>query len=920
VIPESQAGRPGRAGYNKEMLSREIRGSFLEYFRQKGHTIVPSSSLVPHDDPTLLFTNAGMNQFKDAFLGKEKRPYTRATTSQKCMRVSGKHNDLDNVGPSLRHHTFFEMLGNFSFGDYFKSGAIPFAWELLTSVWHLPPDRLYPTIFKGESGIPRDDEAHGIWSKLVPASRITELGLAENFWQMGDTGPCGRCSEIHFHRGNDYPCDEERAGRTCRGLDCSCDRYVEIWNNVFMEFDRQTDGTLKPLPAPSIDTGMGLERITAVIQGKLSNYDTDVFTPILTAIGEHAGRKYRATLDDPEDVSMRVVADHLRAMTFLIADGVVPSNEWRGYVLRKIMRRAMRHGKKLGFKEPSLHGLVGVIVAEMGSAYPELKANEDAVVRVVRSEEERFDAVLTAGLPRLEESLDRAAQSGNVMPGDDAFRLYDSLGVPLDFMEDLASQRNMTIDREGYERAMEGQRVKARAGSSFKGKASDISWSVKKNELERELQSTGDRFAGYESTRVTGTPVLAVFNLEGVEQEQLTENQRGFIALGQSPFYLESGGQVSDSGTIVGARGEAVVEGLTRFGSWPRLHAVRVTKGQIAERDVVSAIVDDTLRDSTRRNHTATHLLHAALRQVLGTHVKQAGSLVAPDRLRFDFVHFAAIPRDQIERIERIVNEQIYRNTPVQTEVRSTEEAIAAGAMALFGEKYGDSVRVVSIPGFSMELCGGTHVRATGDIGLFLITEESGVAAGVRRIEAITGAAAVANAQHHRSTLDDIVSALSTTSTNAVDTVQKLQLEAKRLAREVDQLKMKVALGGNSGKGAAGDEPIDVGGIKLVTKRVSGLEKNALRGISDSLRDRLGSGVVVLASENDGKVGLVVSVTKDLTARLQAGRIVKELAPIVGGGGGGRPDFAEAGGKDPAKIDELLAKAPDVVRALLAQP
>jgi alanyl-tRNA synthetase len=898
------------------MLSREIRSTFLDYFRQKGHAVVPSSSLVPHEDPTLLFTNAGMNQFKDAFLGKEKRAYTRATTSQKCMRVSGKHNDLDNVGPSLRHHTFFEMLGNFSFGDYFKQGAIPYAWELLTEVWHLPADRLYPTIFKGESAIPRDEEAYNIWKGLVPAERITELGLAENFWQMGDTGPCGRCSEIHYHRGNDYPCDEERAGRTCKGLDCSCDRFVEIWNNVFMEFDRQADGRLNPLPAPSIDTGMGLERITAVIQGKLSNYDTDLFTPVLTAIGERAGIRYRASLADPSDVSMRVVADHLRAMTFLIADGVVPSNEWRGYVLRKIMRRAMRHGKKLGFKEPFLHSLVDVIVTEMGSAYHDLKTSHAAIVRVVRSEEERFDAVLTAGLPRLEEVLDRAASTGNVMAGDEAFRLYDSLGVPLDFMEDLAGQRNITIDRQGYERAMEGQREKARAGSAFKGKVADISWRVAHEGLERELQSNGDRFEGYESTRVTGTPILAIFDTNGVEQEQLAEGQRGFIALGQSPFYLEAGGQVSDAGTIVGAKGEALVEGLTRVSNWPRLHAVRVTTGQLARRDVVSATVDEPLRDSTRRNHTATHLLHAALRQVLGGHVKQAGSLVAPDRLRFDFVHFAAIPREQIEQIERIVNEQVYRNMAVQTEVRSTEEAIAAGAMALFGEKYGDRVRVVSIPGFSMELCGGTHVRATGDIGPFLITEESGIAAGVRRIEAITGATAVARVQADRSALEDIVSALSTTPAQGVESVQKLQADAKRLAREVDQLKMKVALGGGA-KGAPADEPIDVDGVKLVTKRVAGLEKTALRGISDSLRDRLGSGVVVLASETDGKVALVVSVTKDLTSRLQAGRLVKELAPIVGGGGGGRPDFAEAGGKEPAKIDDLLAKAPEVVRALL---
>ena len=901
------------------MRSREIRTSFLQYFQQKGHTIVPSSSLVPHDDPTLLFTNAGMNQFKDAFLGKDKRAYTRATTSQKCMRVSGKHNDLDNVGPSLRHHTFFEVLGNFSFGDYFKQEAIPLAWELLTGVWHLPADRLYPTIFKGESGIPRDDEAHRIWTKFVPAQRITELGLAENFWQMGDTGPCGRCSEIHYHRGNDFPCEEERAGRPCRGLDCSCDRFVEIWNNVFMEFDRQAEGTLNPLPAPSIDTGMGLERITAVIQGKLSNYDTDAFTPILDAIGERAGVKYRATIDDPSDVSTRVIADHLRAMTFLIADGVMPSNEWRGYVLRKIMRRAMRHGKKLGFREPLLHTLVEVIVGEMGPAYPELKANRDTVARVVRSEEERFDAVLTAGLPRLEESLDRAAASGGVMSGDDAFRLYDSLGVPLDFMEDLASQRQITIDREGYERAMEGQRVKARAGSTFKDAEKALALSMPP-ELERTLEQAGDPFEGYEAISVAGVPVLALFDEAGRSLDELPAGAKGYVALARTPFYVEAGGQVSDTGRISGGNGaEAVVERLVRQGTnRPRLHLVRAANGSLRRGQIVTAEVAKDVRDATRRNHTATHLLHAALRQVLGAHVKQAGSLVAPDRLRFDFVHMAAIPRDQIEQIERIVNEQIYRNTPVQTDVRSTEEAIAGGAMALFGEKYGDRVRVVSVPDFSMELCGGTHVRATGDIGFLLVTEESGVAAGVRRIEAITGAAAVARAQQGRSTLGEVVSALSTTSAHAVESVQKLQSDVKRLAREVEQLKMKAALGGAQAKGAPPDEPLDVAGVKLVTKRVSGLEKGALRGISDSLRDRLGSGIVVLASENDGKVGLVVSVSKDLTAKIQAGRIVKELAPIIGGGGGGRPDFAEAGGKDPSRIDELLSKAPDVVQALLS--
>ncbi len=898
------------------MLSREIRSSFLDYFQRQGHTIVASSSLVPADDPTLLFTNAGMNQFKDVFLGRERRAYRRATTSQKCMRVSGKHNDLDNVGPSLRHHTFFEMLGNFSFGDYFKKEAIPFAWELLTDVWKLPPDRLLPTVFRGEGGIPRDDEAYEVWRKVVPADRIGELGASDNFWAMGETGPCGRCSEIYYYRGAEVPCDAERRGDGCRGLECDCDRYVEIWNNVFMEFDRQPDGALNPLPAPSIDTGMGLERVTAVIQGKLSNYDTDVFAPLLAAIGQRARRPYGASFDDPADVSMRVIADHMRATTFLIGDGVVPSNEWRGYVLRKIMRRAMRHGKKLGFTDPILHELVDVLVDEMGGAYPELKNGRDAIVRVIRSEEDRFDAVLTAGLPRLEDALDRAAASDRILPGDEAFRLYDSLGVPLDFMEDLAGQRGITVDRAGYERAMEGQRLKARAGSAFKTKAADVAWSWD-GDLDKELEQIGDRFEGYTTTRVADVPVVALFDESGRAVESLAAGSRGYVALERTPFYLEAGGQVSDTGTISSPDGEARVVGITRYGRWPRLHQVEVTSGSLPRRQIVTAEVIDDVRDATRRHHTATHLLHAALRQVLGTHVKQAGSLVAPDRLRFDFVHFSPLTREQIEEIERIVNEHIVRNVAVQTEISTPEEAVARGAMALFGEKYGDRVRVVSVPGFSMELCGGTHVRATGDIGPFVITEESGVAAGVRRIEALTGQAAIEWMQRQRAAFDGVLGALNTTDAQAPDAVHRLQADVKRLAREVEQLKTKLALGGGGTTAAGSDQPVDVGGVKLVTKRVSGIERSGLRAIADSLRDRIGSGVVVLASESDGRVGLLVAVTKDLTGRVQAGRMVKALAPIVGGGGGGRPDFAEAGGKDPSKIDELLSRAPDVLRNLL---
>jgi alanyl-tRNA synthetase len=901
------------------MRSRDIRRGFLEYFQRQGHTIVPSSSLVPGDDPTLLFTNAGMNQFKDVFLGRERRPYTRATSSQKCMRVSGKHNDLDNVGPSLRHHTFFEMLGNFSFGDYFKRDAIPYAWELLTRVWSLPADRLFPTIFKGEAGIPRDEQAWTIWTELVPAGRITELGLAENFWQMGETGPCGRCSEIHFFRGPHVPCEEERAGAACRGLDCSCDRYVEVWNNVFMEFDRQADGTLNPLPAPSIDTGMGLERITAVIQDKLSNYDTDLFTPILAAIGERAGRPYGATAGDAADVSMRVIADHLRAMTFLIGDGVVPSNEWRGYVLRKIMRRAMRHGKKLGFREPVLHTLVPVLVGEMGDAYPDLVSSQDAIVRMVRSEEERFDAVLTAGLPRLEEALDRAAAGSGVVPGEDAFRLYDSLGVPLDFMEDLAGQRQLAVDRAGFERAMEGQRERARAGSAFKAGEKALTLTVPP-EFEDRFSHAGDEFTGYEDTRLAGVPVLGVFDGTGAWVAELAEGRSGYIALPRSPFYVEAGGQISDEGRIFAADGsEAVVQRMARYAHGrPRLHFVQVLSGSFRTDQIVTAEVRDDVRDATRRNHTATHLLHAALRRVLGGHVKQAGSLVAPDRLRFDFVHFAALTGEQLLEIERLVNEQVRRNTAVQTEVRSTEEAIAGGAMALFGEKYGDRVRVVSVPGFSMELCGGTHVRATGDIGYFAIAEEGGVAAGVRRIEALTGAAAVARAQEQRRALEAVTSALNVPAEAAAESVLRLQGDVRRLGREVEALKMKLALGGGRGAAQADEDVVEVAaGVKLAVRRVDGLEKGALRSLSDSLRDRIGSGVVVLASEHGGKVSLVVSVTKDLTPRLQAGRLVKELAPLVGGGGGGRADFAEAGGKDPAGIAALVARAPEIVRSHL---
>ena len=901
------------------MRSAEVRQSFLDFFASRDHQIVRSAPLVPVDDPTLLFTNAGMNQFKEAFLGRERRSYTRATSSQKCMRVSGKHNDLDNVGPSWRHHTFFEMLGNFSFGDYFKQEAIPFAWTLLTEVWQLPPERLYTTVFAGAPGIPRDDEAHAIWSGLLPVDRIIELGLEENFWAMGDTGPCGRCSEVHYHRGDAIPCNQP----VCLGLDCSCDRYIEIWNNVFMEFDRDADGNLTPLPAASIDTGMGLERIVAVLQGKVSNYDTDLFTPLLRAIGDRTDRVYGPHTPEaspgPDDMSMRVVADHLRAMTFLIADGVMPSNEWRGYVLRKIMRRAMRHGKKLGMTGPFLHQLVDVLVTEMGPAYAELPASRDTIIEVVRTEEERFDAVLTDGLPRLEAAL-ATAERGGVLPGQAAFRLYDTHGLPLDFIEDLAGERAITVDRTGFEVALESQRTQSRAKAGF-GARDTAAFRWASDEDRARGLAVPDRFEGYTTTQVDATPVLALYDDTRAAVGELETTAGGYVVLERTPFYVEAGGQVSDTGRVT-VEGNAVVaeiddvERLAPVG--PRVHHVRVTKGRLRTGDVVTAVVDQERRDAIRRNHTATHLLHAALRGQLGPHVKQAGSLVAPDRLRFDFAHGGPIDRRELDAIERRINTHIFANDPVATEVRSTQEAIDAGAMALFGEKYGDSVRVVSIPGVSMELCGGTHCRATGDIGSFAITQETGVAAGVRRIEAVTGAGAVAHVQTQRAALDTVLGALGVPVPRAVETIERLQGETRRLTRELEQLRIQAALGAQSSAGGPdNDDAVDVGDARLVARRVSGLEKGSLRGLADSLRDRLGRGIVVLASENGGKVALVVSVSKDLVDRVHAGKVVKAIAPIVGGGGGGRPDFAEAGGRQPAKIDALLAESRTVVTRML---
>ena len=891
------------------MTARDTRRSFLDYFARHEHQIVESASLVPIDDQTLLFTNAGMNQFKSVLQGREQRDYTRAASSQKCMRVSGKHNDLDIVGKSPRHNTFFEMLGNFSFGDYFKSEAIAMAWELLTKEWKLDPNRLRVTIFSGDKNAPRDDEAYSAWQKFLSADRIDAWGVADNFWAMGDTGPCGRCSEIHFFLGDDPECPEN----SCRGTACSCHTYIELWNNVFMEFDRQDDGTLKPLPMLSIDTGMSLERATAVLQGVDSVYDTDLFQPLIQSIAGLVGTPYGKRQET--DVSMRVIADHLRAMTFLINDLVTPSNEWRGYVLRKIMRRAMRHGKKLGLTEPSLHRLVDVVVEEMGDTYPALSKDREMIAKVVRREEDRFDTVLNAGLSKLEEVLDRAETSNRRVTGEDVFRLYDSLGLPAEFVEDLAGERQLSIDWEGFERLMAKQRDQARAASGFKPKQDDRGTFWTSEALDKNLLGTQDRFEGYETTRVDSSTILMLWNDAPAPCPQLEEGDTGYLSLDRSPFYVEAGGQVSDTGQIMSHDGKtkALVEDMIRLGSFPRVHRISVVAGTLSQGDVVSAVVNAPRRIAIQRNHTATHLLHAALKKLLGHHVTQAGSLVAPERLRFDFTHPTPLSQTEIEEIEFLVNEQVLVATPVDTIEQSTDEAIASGAIALFGEKYGDRVRVVSISEFSKELCGGTHCGATGEIGSFLIEQESGAAAGIRRLEAVTGAPAIQRHQARRSLLNGILQELNSPEARAVEALREQQAQTKQLARDVNALKMKLELVSET------DTRITVDDVTMLIRRADGLDRNSLRTLADQLKGNIKSGLVILASATEGgRVAIIVSVTSDLKTRIPAGQVVKALAPLVsGGGGGGRPDFAEAGGKDPRQIDHMLSESENVVRGLL---
>jgi len=864
------------------MKSAEIRNAFLKYFESKGHTIVASSSLVPENDPTLLFTNAGMNQFKDVFLGGDKRSYNRATSSQRCVRAGGKHNDLENVGYTARHHTFFEMLGNFSFGDYFKHDAIRYAWEFLTAKdWlNIPAEKLWVTVYAS------DDEAYDIWNKDVgvPAERIIRIGdnkgapyASDNFWAMGDTGPCGPCTEIFYDHGADIwggpPGSPEEDG----------DRYIEIWNNVFMQFNRTADGVLHPLPAPSVDTGMGLERISAVMQHVHSNYEIDLFQHLLQAAADVTGNH------DMENKSLRVIADHIRSCSFLISDGVVPSNEGRGYVLRRIIRRAIRHGNQLGQKQPFFHKLAKALAEVMGDAYPELYKNQAQIERVLLQEEEQFEKTLDKGIAVLEDALGKL--SGTEVPGKVVFTLYDTYGFPVDLTADIARERGLTIDQEGYEAAMAEQRARARAAGSFK---------VDYNAADLDLPAS--EFLGYSSLAEQGK-VLALVK-DGKKVERLVEGDDGAVVLDRTPFYAESGGQAGDCGYLELGTNRLEVRDCQKQGV-SHLHLVRVLQGAISVGDSVVAKVDASVRQATALNHSATHLMHAALRKVLGEHVMQKGSLVDSERLRFDFSHFEAVTADQLKAIEILVNDQIRANSAVATDLCDMEAAKARGAMALFGEKYGDTVRVLTMgDGFSVELCGGTHVNRTGDIGLFRITSESGVAAGVRRIEAITGAKALMLFDQVEALVDSAGRSLKANRDSLIEKLEALVAQNRKLEKDLASLKTKLA---TAGSGDVLTQAIDVAGIKVLALNLDGADAKSLRDTADQFKNKLGSAVVLLAAVGDGKVSLIAGVTQDITAKVKAGDLMGYVAGQIGGKGGGRPDMAQGGGTDVAALDAALA-------------
>ena len=866
----------------------QIRRKFLDFFVHKGHKEVHSSSLVPANDPTLLFTNAGMNQFKDVFLGLEKRDYSRATTSQKCVRAGGKHNDLDNVGFTNRHHTFFEMLGNFSFGDYFKKDAIRYAWELITSPgWFgLPQDKLYVTIFKGEAGVARDAEAYNLWvSEGVPKDRVYEMGLKDNFWQMGDTGPCGPCSEIHYDMG----VEAATPGREHEQFPSDAgDRFVEIWNLVFMQFNRDAYGVLTPLPRPSVDTGMGLERMAAVIEGKLSVFDTDLVHPIMV----RAADLFNVSIgsDARIDTALRIAADHARSTALLIHDGVLPANEGRGYVLRKIMRRALRHARLIGVEDPFLYQLTGFVAELMRPAYPEMLESAQRVARAVKDEEHRYANTFLVAERVFHDSIKSVEDS--LIPGSVAFKLYDTYGLALDEQEEMARERGLVIDREGFEKEMEGQRERARA--SWKG--------AEKGAVVPAYQKLAEggrtKFLGYSDLEADSRVVALLAQKQPVES--VLAGASAELVLDQTPFYAEAGGQVGDRGALYSLFGDRMADVETAFAGVPGLTVHRVVaRAPIRVGDVVKAEVAARERDATRRNHTATHLLHAALRQVLGTHVKQAGSVVEPGRLRFDFTHYAALDHAEIQQVERLANEQILRNTAVTTDILPLEDALATGAMALFGEKYGDQVRVVTVPEFSRELCGGTHVSRTGDIGICKIVHESSISAGVRRIEAITGDAALRNYQEHTDSLRRVAEIMRASEPELIEQVERMMAREREREKQVDQLKDRIAA-------AAVARLLPANGAPVVG-RVDGMDRQQMRSIADALRNQKVP-VVVLASVADGDVAIVAAVKKEFTSKFHAGKLAGELAQAVNGKGGGRPDMAEGGGKDSAALDAALEK------------
>jgi alanyl-tRNA synthetase len=889
----------------KTPTAAEIREAFLRFFEEKGHRRVPSSSLVPND-PTLLFTNAGMVQFKDVFTGREKRDYTRATTAQKCVRAGGKHNDLENVGFTARHHTFFEMLGNFSFGDYFKKDAVAWGWEFVTSPrWlGLSVDRLAATVFNGEGGLPWDEEAFELWKKAgVPADRIYKLGAKDNFWAMGDTGPCGPCSEIHYFQGNDIPCAEEKAGRTCEGVACDCDRWLEIWNLVFMQFERSADGNLTPLPKPSIDTGAGLERMASVAQGKRSNYDTDLFQNIIRSVEKLSGKRYGASEDD--SVSMRVIADHARATTFLVGDGVLPSNEGRGYVLRRIMRRAIRHGKRLGFERPFLADVCATVIEEMGGAYPEIRENRAFITKVAQQEEEAFRRTLDNGLRILEEEMARLEKAKEqVVPGKVAFQLYDTFGFPMDLTRVIAAERGLGVDEAGFDRHMAEQRAR----SEWKGSGDQAVTDLHK-QIASELGEV--HFLGYETPSAKAEVKAIVAN--GKRVAKAGRGDRVEIVTAATPFYGESGGQVGDQGWIRGPKGDVEVKDAQRPVPGLVTHVGVVQSGEVAVGDQVELAVDDARRSLIRANHSATHLLQFALREQLGEHVKQAGSVVAPDHLRFDFSHFQPLTDEELDAVERRVNELVRENAETDTAVLELEKARQAGAMMIFGEKYGDVVRVVRI-GPSKELCGGTHVRRAGDIAFFKIATEESIAAGVRRIVAHTGPKAVELSQREAQELRRTASLLRVGAFEVASKVEAAQKRVRDLERALEEAASKAAAA-QSGDLAA--KAKDVGGAKVLATRVQG-DGKSLRELADKLRDRIGKGVVALGAEADGKAILLVAVTKDLTAKLKAGDLVKEGAKLVGGSGGGKPDLAQAGGPDAAGLEKALARIEELAAKALS--